>query len=117
MDDLSAEDQIERLKEAARVCTYPTDAATIKKRYKDTSLLLFKVCYPFLPLVKFSHFTPCLPYYFVLVILDFCEIKFYIFIVTRGTKTNFSALCGSFRIMQCTLRLYTYSHLRKWSQF
>lgn len=43
VDDLSAEDQIERLKEEARSCTYPTDAATVKKRYKDTALILFKV--------------------------------------------------------------------------
>lgn len=47
VDNLSAEDQIERLKEEARSCTYPTDAATVKKRYKDTALILFKVCYLF----------------------------------------------------------------------
>lgn len=44
VDDQSAEDHIERLKEEARSCTYPTDAATVKKRYKDTALILFKVC-------------------------------------------------------------------------
>lgn len=44
VDNLSTEDQIEKLKEEARSCTYPTDAATIKKRYKDTALILFKVC-------------------------------------------------------------------------
>lgn len=44
VDNLSTEDQIERLKEESRSCTYPTDAATVKKRYKDTALILFKVC-------------------------------------------------------------------------
>ena len=44
MDDLSTEDLIERLQEESRSCNYPTDAAGVKKRYKDTALILFRVC-------------------------------------------------------------------------
>lgn len=44
VDNLSTEAQIERLQEESRSCTYPTDAAGVKKRYKDTALVLFKVC-------------------------------------------------------------------------
>lgn len=42
VDDLSTEALIQRFQEECRSCTYPTDAAGIKKRYKDTALILFK---------------------------------------------------------------------------
>lgn len=42
VDDLSTEAVIQRFQEECRSCTYPTDAAGIKKRYKDTALILFK---------------------------------------------------------------------------
>ncbi|XP_045120094.1 uncharacterized protein LOC123509682 [Portunus trituberculatus] len=42
VDDLSTEALIQRFQEECRSCTYPTDATSIKKRYKDTALILFK---------------------------------------------------------------------------
>lgn len=43
VDTVSAEERRKELLEESRKYTYPEDTASIKLRYKDTALVLFKV--------------------------------------------------------------------------
>lgn len=98
VDDLSAEDQIERLKEEARNCTYPTDAATVKKRYKDTALILFKVCNLFVQNTQHSKLSDICPYdHRIVVSFLYSVIRNLICLITlslvhHGHAAIFSAL-------------------------